>query len=154
MIARRLAIAALAAACAALAAVPALASPLSAAAYRDRADSICAAAQRKLARIAEPTRASQIERYLARSLATLEPSLSALRGLEAPAALRAPAARYLTLQAQQQGVLENLLARIHRGADPARSFAASTPDINRRMVRINDAAHAVGFRVCGVVNSG
>jgi hypothetical protein len=154
MIVRRIAPVILATACAAAAAAPAASAPLSAGAYRASGDRICADAQEKVARIAQPTRAGQIAGYLSRSLAALEPSLDALRDLEPPAALRARASRYITLQAQQQGVLENLLARIRHGADPVKSFNASTPDINRRMARINAAGQAVGFRVCGVVASG
>jgi len=154
MIARRLAPIVLATVGIAVPAGAALGAPLSAGAYRDQGDRICAAAQRQLARIAQPTRGREIAGYLARSLATVEPSLDALRRLDPPSALRVDTSRYITLQAQQQGVLENLLARIRRGADPVKSFAASTPDINRRTARINAAGHAVGFRVCGVVASG
>jgi hypothetical protein len=123
---------------------------LSPAAYRDRGDAICAAAQKRLARIAPPRTAAQIEPFLARSLAAVAPSLDALRRLEPPRSLQARADRYLTLQARQQDALEELLARIRRGADPERTWDASTPAIDRRTARITAAAHAIGFRVCGV----
>ncbi len=137
-----------------LAVAPALGAPLSASAYRSQADGICAAAQKKLAKVPQPTTSAKVAGWLSGSLMTVGPSLDALRRLQPPDSLRARATRYTTLQAQQQGVLQDLLSRIRRGADPVKSLRAAIPDINARTARIKVAAHAVGFRVCGVDASG
>ena len=143
-----------AAVAAAIAAGSALGASLSASAYRSKADGICATAQKKLATIPEPSRPGQVAGWLDRSLDTIAPALEALRRLQPPASLRIKVSRYLTLQAQQQGALQDLLSRIRRGADPVKSYNADTPARDARTVKINAAAHAVGFRVCGVVKGG
>src|SRR5689334_16189254 len=64
-------------------------------AYRARGDAICAAADRALAGIPQPTTGAEIEPYLTRSLAAIDPALARLRALTPPPALRAGHLRYV-----------------------------------------------------------
>jgi hypothetical protein len=118
-------------------------------AYRARGDAVCAAAARALARIPQPRTAAQIEPFLTRSLAAIDPALARLRALRPPPELRAGHLRYVRLQAQQRAALTTLVAGIRAGADPVTAFRRAAPGIARRAALINAQARALGFTVCG-----
>jgi hypothetical protein len=118
-------------------------------AYRARGDAICEAADRALSGIPQPTTAAEIEPYLTRSLAAIDPALARLRALKPPPALRAGHLRYVQLQAQQRAALRGLVARIRAGADPVSAFRDAVAGINRRAALINAEARDLGFTVCG-----
>jgi hypothetical protein len=118
-------------------------------AYRDRADEICASAQKALRTVGRPERPSDYAGYLRRSLAAVGPSLAQLKALRPPPALRSLHNQWIARQQANRQALQALLARVEGQVDPQAAIDAAAPGINRGATQLNRIAERIGFRVCG-----
>jgi hypothetical protein len=121
--------------------VSACGGPPSAAAglLHDEATRICAAADRRLARVGAPGSAPAYQSFLRRGIATLEPELRRLRSLRPQGEERPVFAAALGALAREITELKRAMSALDRHEDPAPVFAS----LQRRLSPLEaDAAAA------------
>ncbi|WP_217912806.1 hypothetical protein [Miltoncostaea marina] len=124
-------------------------SGLSADEFRERADAICADAERQLDGLEEPTSAEGLLPFLRSGLEIQNTQLEALKGLEPPEDLKGTFDEAVALLEDQQDEITATADRIEAGEDAETVIREADPKIDG----INDQADAkakeLGLTVCG-----
>jgi len=125
------------------------ATGLSAAEWRQQADAICADIDTRQNAIAAPASAADVQKYLETILPLGKEQASRLKALAPPAELQSLQTQALANQEEAVSVVEQAIARIKGGEDPATVINGLTADVDRITGKGKELAQQAGLTKCG-----
>lgn len=124
-------------------------SELTAAEYRQQADTICAETRAALGGLEDPQTPEEVAPALRRALVPIDDQLERLDDLTPPEELTADHDRALDALTEQRGLIGEAAQAIQDGEDAATVTAQLTPELERLDGVADTAARELGLTVCG-----